>query len=307
MKRIQAVEPPYPTICHDVMLLIARVSKWQMSGPMARTSKEMLRLFTRKEVLHDIMKDIMATDGVLLRWLLLSLPYSLLFGDTPPQPLANLSQVTFEKPSFVTGGAVCQQFYHKSWYSDIDVFIQFSTVYHKRKQIYVCCQCIDLVPCLTDITRCIEQFDLSVVQMGYCHEKCEHYATPLALYTFQHNVLVVIPTKELINYTVPFTGMKQGSTIWTYIDRHEKSHDKQFAYHECPTCEDDATHGRGHRCFVRCRRRIQKYVARFPDFEMIYCKASPLMKRDMYDYSPLLLCEDGHSDDSDGTSTHTFL
>lgn len=132
---------------------------------MARTSKTMLKHFTGAGVLGEIV------SAIVLKWLLLALPATLIGPRIVMKP-ATASIEELGLPGFVSGGAVCAMVYGKHWDSDTDVWVHcteecdpgrhaivgtgtnpahFDVVYHTR----------------VDPERCIEHFDLSIVQQGY--------------------------------------------------------------------------------------------------------------------------------------------
>jgi hypothetical protein len=281
----------WASLPEELLLTIARFDGWRCSGPMARSSQHMLHLFTSREVLREILLTIQHGDLVLLHWLLLSVPRSLLSGNTLFMGEApDLSQsLLLTMPGFLTGGALAQQLYGRVWESDIDMFVEATAKWKKRKQILLQYQFFDVVPVHgMESERCIEYFDLSVVQQGYqLQQGGELYCTPLALYSSQWKEVVVLPTPECIDYTVPFTGERITSvSIWRYIDRHTRDCVAKCPYHECERC-DAYVEGVGERRFRPWRDRARKYASRFPDFAFVYCKP-PRSKGLPFHYSPLL-------------------
>jgi len=276
----------------DVWLSIARWTNWYISGLLARLNKTMLRVFTSRDAMREIIHSIHKGDGILFKWLLLSLPRALLWGEalTLSQPLCLSDPLVFTVPAFVTGGALCQIMYDKVWDSDIDIFVNY-VVGSERRQLEHEGRSFDLIPMSkVGSERCIEFFDLSILQQGYqLQEEGEFYCTPLALYTAMWREIIVIPTAECIDYTVPGLGARvSNACIWRYIDRHTKECEEGTLYHRCKECDDRANAGRGECRFRRWRARAQKYSLRFPDFSFIYCKPPPSQVRP-FDYSPLVI------------------
>lgn len=279
------------TLPHELLLEIMRVDGWCMSGAMARTSKSMLLLFTEPSVLREIVITV-NQGGVLFRWLLLALPCSLLTtrigGDASTKDVMTLKEPVFISPdivlgyectqSFVTGGAVCQHLYAREWESDIDIFVypiveEDGISIDKRLSIKDGHSRIDIVPsAFVEMERVMERFDLSIVQQGYYrHHSKILYCTPLALYTAQWHVIVALPTNECIQYNDGHLH-ERIVDIWYYIDIHNRDHQGDAnPYHACVQCNENQSSG--HLPFMRWRERMCKYNTRFPDFNILYCKA----------------------------------
>lgn len=230
----------------------------------------MLGLFTTPAILQAIIDAL--PNGVLWRWLLLALPDSLLCTKAAEKPLAlGLPVDSTGVPMFVTGGAVCQRVYGLEWASDVDLWTTESAralivlpegsfidlVEHKRKEA----------------ERCIESFDLSIVQQGYYEPSKIAYSTPLASYSVQCRKIIAIPTRQCIEYTGEQDErgkrIKREVNIWYYIEKHTRLH-RAGAYHTCQECEEDPS--TGHEPFQPWRKRMREYTSRFPDFPVIYCR-----------------------------------
>lgn len=294
MKRERTTTDCIPSLPHELLLEITRVDRWCMSGAMARTSKDMLLRFTEPSVLREIIIAVNQADGVVFRWLLFALPCSFLtttrYGGgaskkdvmTLNEPVCILPDVVLGyecTQSFVTGGAVCQRLYAREWASDIDVFVhsiakEEGISAEKRLSLWdEHCQYIDIVPSeFVDMERVMERFDLSIVQQGYYRHHSETlYCTPLALYTAQWHEIVAIPTNECIEYNDGHSH-KHIVDIWHYIDIHNRDHQGDAnPYHACIQC--NLNQSSGHIPFMRWRERMCKYSSRFPEFNILYCKA----------------------------------
>jgi hypothetical protein len=183
---------------------------------------------------------------------------------------------------FVTGGAVSQRVYAREWESDLDVWVpSVETGRLLTSQVDV-----EVVVRSGDTERCIERFDMSVVQQGYfvgqTNTGTTAFCTPLALYSWQSRVLVALPSRECIEYTGFQADDREQEPrvfevdIWHYIVRHEgdymlcgRHHDG--TYHDCALCGDPIISSRGHQPFQRWRARMRTYVERFPEFKVVYC------------------------------------
>ena len=290
MKRAQEhISPPCEELLpRDLLLEIARASGWVVSGALARLDKHLLRLFTSRDVLREIITTIKQGDSILFRWLLLSLPCSLLgAGDAMAtvQPLALKEHADFspEKScAFVTGGRVCQRLYRKEWESDIDIFTardgdDLVSKRRERHQLMLEGEKYDLVQCPygEETERCIENFDLSLVQQGYHLHTGVVYCTPLALYSAMWQEIVAIPSASLIQYHAGPHRPWVVANVWHYIDRHRHDHQPE-EYHVCDLCEDDESNGA--LPFRPWRTRMRNYCARFPGFTVVYCRTPSRMK-----------------------------
>lgn len=284
----------------DILVHLARIGEWLLSGSVARCNKSLLRRFTTLEILGEIVHAIVASERVILKWLLLALPDTLIGTRTVYKPSDTVVGLELDHPGgFISGGAVCRMVYDKQWDSDVDVWVhcdseadagrkalmrvtswcsadddsqsssaptplkmvQFDVVYHTRPEP----------------ERCIENFDLSIVQQGYFQgERNEVYSTPLALYSRQHNHIVALPSRECIEYN-DGSGRTRLVDIWYYIDKHRANHrndeNELVAYHECKQCDDDGSSG--HEPFQRWRARMKTYASRFTGFPITYCRTQP--------------------------------
>lgn len=291
MKRERTTTDCIPSLPHELLLEITRVDRWCMSGAMARTSKDMLLRFTEPSVLREIMIVVNQADGVVFRWLLFALPCSFLTtrygGDASKKEVMMLKEPIFISPfvvidhkytqSFVTGGAVCQRLYAREWTSDIDIFVHFIEEEDVDLDKRMYCRdnhgLFEITPSpFAKIERVMERFDLSIVQQGYYRHHSETlYCTPLALYTAQWHEIVAIPTNECIEYNDGHSH-KRIVDIWHYIDIHNRDHKGDAnPYHTCVKCDENQSSR--HMPFVRWRRRMRKYSSRFPEFNILYCKA----------------------------------
>lgn len=292
-KRALEEEEPPVVLPDDVLVHIARLGEWHTSGALARASHALLRLFTRRDVLVDIVHSLVSRGACLLRWLQLSLPCALLGADALVRAIDVPLLPALDGDVLVTGGALCQRLYGRAWPCDIDLFLKAREPGLTRVQFRVGAQAYDVVPVHDDtpVERSCEYFDLSVVQQGYVTAggACQHYCTPLALFSWLTREIVCIPTNECASYTA--YGLAFGDSwevldvsIWCYIDRHARDC-QPGPYHACAKCEEDPSSG--HQAFRRQRRRMRLYAARFPDFPLLCVRAPANMPRRPFDYSPL--------------------
>ena len=151
-------------------------------------------------------------------WLFYALPASCI-GDAPiytwDQYRDDRKRLVFplkldKERYFYTGGDVSKRFYEKQWLSDIDVWTTDETLrvvdYEKQKEETgydwdFVVKSDRKVP----TQRCIERFDLSVVQQGFL--ECSigggpvFYATPLAIYSYRaRKLLIFVNPLFLRNY-----------------------------------------------------------------------------------------------------------
>jgi hypothetical protein len=232
--------------------------------------------------------------------------------DILPKPSSSWSELAYWG-GVLTGGTVTKHTYNRKWDSDIDIFVPYCDDVNRRKQVTVseeteyfdvACRVtrphekkydfvsqhiyvpffenvaekrdiyFDIVPTVLENTeRCIECFDMSIVQICYQLKEASYFLTPLALHSLRNKVIILIPTLEPISYMLPFTGTRKISrTIWHYINLHRIDHDQSYFYHNCPMCAQQADGSEGHGQYKKIRDRIEKYAKRFPDYVIIYCK-----------------------------------
>ncbi len=295
MKRELESDACVPDLTDDILLEIARSSEWLLSCRMARLSKHLLRLFTGKEVLGEIVASIIKSDRIMFRWLTLALPDTLIGSCIVAKPVAKASIIELDRPGFVSGGAVCRMVYERQWDSDIDIWVHWSATEAEERgnggdsRRFPVIRMLDINKggddanaVLFDVVyhlreqpeRCIENFDLSIVQQGYFQsDSTEAYSTALALYSRQHSRILALPSRECIDYTGALSA-RYVVDIWYFIDKHCKEHGgTPSTYHACDQC--DADESRGHIYFRRWRNRMKEYVKRFPDFPVTYCRTAP--------------------------------
>jgi hypothetical protein len=269
----------------DIILEITQHNQWVNAGTMARTCHVLLNTLTKPSMLSQII-DVCIKNKILYKWLTFAVPVEWL-GSTIMLDLMPQMNLPIHLPSsFVTGGHVCQQIYHKQWHGDIDVFYignhddpqPFKEMTHNH--FYY-----EFVPTeYKETERCIENFDLSIVQQGYSDQGT--FCTPLALYTYYYKNIIVIPEKKVQNYT-GFTKNtprleefsvtiwtyiekheKFSVTIWTYIEKHQQMH--QGSFENCKQCKTDISPQL--QPIHYWRARLQKYKNRFPDYHFYYCR-----------------------------------
>jgi hypothetical protein len=190
----------------EIFVEIASHNKWICSGIVARTCKYMLKFFTNPKLLYKIINTITAENLVLYKWLTFALPAEWLGSDIIYHKLKefkiDIPIITSDRLPFVTGGIVCQKIYWNYWNCDIDVFyIGDIDDPQPRKEV----QIFDLIPTeYRETERCIENFDLSIVQQGFSDKGI--FCTALALYSYYYKNILVIPEKKVHNYN-GFTKM----------------------------------------------------------------------------------------------------
>ena len=281
----QQQQQPLPD---ELLLLVAHADDWCNTNVLAFLSHRTLRLFTRRDVLFEIVETCLARN-MLLPWLLMALPCAWL---SEPMPVPMVLEMGMTFGAFVTGGAVAQLLYNRKWDCDNDVWVASSWERAQIRETYRGDNAVDIVvrpPGLT-VQSCISRFDVSVTQQGYISGATPTtYCTPLALYSWKERVLVALPSRQLIEYhgydtrytSKNLTRVKMKVNVWHYIRSHEANylHPQDVAdgmshagpYHECAFC--DGLEGGGHSQFQKWRKRMRRYAKRFPDFKLVYCQA----------------------------------
>ena len=278
---------PEQELVNDIFLNIARQSKWELSGLIARCSLSLLFMFLTPVVLIEIIGDIKGDlRNRLPKWLTYDFPAE--YMKFPPrfkqeEIYASLPYKPQSRHEFITGGCITQKIYGLSWESDIDIYCHRGTYDNHNIEN------IDRIETTeVRLERVIENFDMSIVQQGYLNNK--YYLTPLALYTFYTKDIIVCPCNFNITYRVPdkiltnnpqLQRVAEGGcndmshikrNIWFYIHKHEDNNDSEHSgvtFDECGLCNsfiyDDID---------VWRKRVKKYRKRFPEFTFTYCRPS---------------------------------
>lgn len=286
MKRkliLQEDASPTPFLLPELFVEVARASDWVCAGPLARCSKQMLRLFTSANVLRRIMNWITSHPGErLFCWLCFALPaewldttgtLSLLPRDLHVQ--GSLLQLLPRASDFlVTGGHMCARLYDTYWAADVDVFVphEATPVPDTRTKVETSTEMLDLVPSWSQLLQCeLDCFDMSIVQQGVTRDGT-FWRTPLSLYTQQASTLVAFPDEENVFYNSDWPGPRHSThelllswaDLWSSIEAHDTP---QQRFHEwgLQHCDDDSA-------TWRWCKRVQKYCERFGLFSIVYCR-----------------------------------
>lgn len=265
----------FPT---EILLEIARADDWLVSGTTARCSTELLREFTRADILKEILESIKASPKrQLLCWLTLSLPvaYFHTVPIIPESPWGSSKYgllCTVPSQLFVSGGIICQQVYKQEWECDIDVYMTHNRISKSK----IVCDDLDKLDLLhvscEEVDRVIENFDISIVQQGFLANA--YYMTALSLYTQHHKEIIIMPNEHNTQYR--FLGKHDYKMhvrdIWHYIEIHDSGEPDYFMghdngpFHRCTTCRLPDQ-------LVQWKKRIIKYIDRFPTFAVSYCRS----------------------------------
>ena len=222
MKR--AVEPiweaTFASLPTEVVALILASGEWCATGALARTSRAWMRLLTAPwcvaGVMHRSGCERIGVYEALPPWLFFALP-AYMVGEAPDYtwhqyvddrgddlvfPM-DLTQECY----FYTGGDVAKRLYGKQWCSDIDVWTTDEALRCHTPPLenthdwdfVVKSASVD-----SPIQRCIEHFDISVVQQGFLQTLTSPtlYTTPLAVYSFRRRKLLIAidPLRITLNY-----------------------------------------------------------------------------------------------------------
>lgn len=285
----------------DVLIYISRLDDWEMSGPFARSSKTVLRAFTEKSILREMVTHAITKERPLFRWLLFGLPscwISDIVWPTNPVKLPSVDKL-FKKMHFymrpnitanqclISGGTVCQKLYGKEWEADMDLFIPLVGKRSTRMLvIYEDMKEADLVTKQFfpgEIQRSLDTFDLSIVQQGFVGDL--FYQTPIALYSFLWQEIVALPDDVNMQYVKLWNkdGTQVGRprevvvNIWEYIERHQNDHvvNLPIRYHECTKCHPESSRNKSLEhagALTVWADRVVKYARRFPKFPIVYCR-----------------------------------
>lgn len=250
-RRLEEVVIPY--IPDDVFVWIAIQGGW---NELSLTSKRMIRLLTRRDVLFHIIQEV-KQRRVVYGWLCRPIRLSWLDVSLKLGEKRQLSRLFVG--GLITGGDACQLLYGKEWKADIDVFVK-KPVEERQKF-----GCYDVVGTPYEPHLALFNFDLSLVQFGYTDE--EYFITPLALYTYREHDVIIIPDKKLVHYNIFHVGDFERQ-ISFYIRNHDIMHNQKIPFHSCDECE--ALGGTGYMNTNIWRARIRKYIERFIDFTFCY-------------------------------------
>jgi len=281
---ILAVLPP------ELIVEIARHGDWRESGPLARCSSVLMRLFLHPSVISQIVDSCVARRVALPRWLFLALVEE----DNRPADLDELLRRTFSAlaslasygsdgqsrgpPWLLSGGSLAQMVYRREWEADLDIFIK-----DRRTRMILRRMsddtCVDLIPVRgSALEQCIEDFDLSIVQQAVRSDGV-YFSTPLARYSRQTHTMVVLPDSTNICYADVIVGWHEykrrfvDAKTWEHIERHEQEHLTTGPFHYCWRCYDDLGSHHAAELLRRWLDRVAHYThARFPDFTVVYAR-----------------------------------
>lgn len=254
---------------------------------LAQTCRYFLRLFSKKEVLIQIVeKYLRNAPHKLPLFLYASLPGNLL--DVPFSLETNLCLDN----CFLTGSYFLPQIYGCSPGKDIDVWINGSeTEFKERYQEYT----LDVVSKEVEPYSAISTFDLSICQQGMLFKEGEKivHVTPLSLYTYY--------SEKIICTVVPLTRKysdcrrDEYGTVLSCFFKHQKwcipawekcsEELKKDETHHCWYCKfhkyfhrcDDHTgimrdnrHAESLNTIGRWIMRLRKYDEKFPNYDFVY-------------------------------------
>jgi hypothetical protein len=189
----------------EIVVEIFTWADWQACGPLARTCAYWMRRLTSSQTLSTLVDLCVGTHlRRLPRWLFYALPASLI-GDAPEYtwkaytadwegdlfPM-NLSAERY----FYTGGAVCKALYGREWACDTDVWTTEESLAPRDYSPDTNHELDFVVKSdrSKPLQRCLERFDLSIVQQGFLHSASSPptlYTTPLAVYSYRCKKLLI--------------------------------------------------------------------------------------------------------------------
>lgn len=272
----------------DFLIEIARSDQWETSGPLARTSKEILCLFTDPNILREIMESVKIRQRPLFKWMLLALPScyftipsekrrgidsllsSMLVDSTP-----YLSPDIPSGSQFICGDMVCQHVYEKKWASSIDIYAPCE---YTKNGCYIS-QDIMFTIYATETQnpeRVIESFDISIVQQGILGT--DYFLTPLAFYTQCWQEIVVTPDYSKLKSPGDINDHETWNhTFWDYTVIHVTSHEKSdLPFHNCKACAYMRKLTMQITFLMSWTEKVCQYKERFESFSIVYCKPPPI-------------------------------
>lgn len=284
------------SLCHLLSLdLVVEIMHhdWTNSGPWAFTCRYNLWCMTRPEVLTVLLKWA-KEERKPLKWLRFSLPHHWIMNQEACAYIQRLKPkfdaILSERPlsthndCCLTGGLVARLLYGRQWRSDIDVWISQwveEESDQKRRQIEQhfdngANKDWDFVWCWrTEPQHMFEEFDLSIVQQGYCANDSQFYLTSLALHSYQSREIIIAPTSLTVGYmghcqATPYNVNPHYASPFDIVERLFESHkngNHKKSLHQCQQCRQSRLE---HPHLIEWLDRLAKYEKRFPDFTHSY-------------------------------------
>lgn len=263
----------------NLFVVIQRFNEWGDMAAWLCTSKKIREFFLKPEILCECINYyIMCVKenasckliGKLPKWMYCSLRYTPTFMKDIPQVINNELDkygINSDTPQFVTGGFVSQRVHGLEWISDIDIWKNAEDENTDKKESDEIR--IDYVYRKERIETCISDFDLSCCMSGVL--KDDVYVTPLFLYGYYTNQIVVALKPLSINYSNPDGQQYELNLIKAY-NKHISFHINHFhgEYNlEMHKCYDCKTLINGKNCpskynyISRWFNRVQSYYMRF--------------------------------------------
>lgn len=250
-RRCKQANPPtaLSALPNDMIAVILARDGWKSCGPLARTSRSWMRRLTAPGfVLRLIAETASAQDELihetLPAWLFYALPGHLV-GDAPAftwsQYAAGRTDLVFplnllHEKYFYTGGDVAQRLHGKTWQADVDVWTTDAQLRVAKLADGDTTHNWDFVfksDAKAPTQRCIETFDLSVVQQGFLQAGYDaepvFYTTPLAVCSLvtKRLFIAIDPLCLGADYEVCLTGhdaVRVRVTIFRMIVKHHQGH-----------------------------------------------------------------------------------
>jgi hypothetical protein len=212
---VVATTTEWSEIPFDVVQLILATGRWKTCGSLARTSREWMRLLTSPCVVSRLITETAPPESTsnihatLPPWLFFALPASLVGrGGVAPftwtDYVDSRTHLVFPlnlpaEKYFYTGGDVAQRLHDKRWQADCDIWTTDERLRVTGLTVRDTTHDWDFVvksDAYEPTQRCIEKFDLSVVQQGFLQRDSvdtepELYATPLAVCSLQCKKLFI--------------------------------------------------------------------------------------------------------------------
>ena len=257
----------------NLFVVIQRFNKWGDMAAWLCTSKKIREFFLKPEIICECIKfhikcikenNVCKLIEKLPKWMYCSLRYTPPFMKEIPQVINNeldKYNINSNTPQFITGGFVSQQVHGLYWVSDIDIWknIEDENIDEKESNVIN----IDYVYRKERIETCISEFDLSCCMSGVLGN--DIYCTPLFLYGYYTNSIIVALKPLSINYLNTLDGYEYKLDLVKAFNKHVKFHDT-IAIHNCYDCKcliDGRNCAPNENHIIRWFNRVNKYCVRF--------------------------------------------
>jgi hypothetical protein len=224
----------------------------------------------------EIIEHLLKQSDALPKWCYIQIPLLPIYPTLHEKIQLKINQLFPKTPSFLNvkngflaGGSVCRFAFDKEWETkDLDIFVKENTKNpeYKRVKIYLDNQTnfLDLV----FRNESISSFDISVCQIGMNLDTRLIYVTPLFLYSFLTQKMIIKVSDLSAQY---WRNQKPVVHLLKLYNRHLDYH--TVIFHSCTNCKNTVKNDlENNEEITRWFDRVDKYLKRFKGWGYKYVK-----------------------------------